>query len=195
MLSRNGYPKHVLDKCRLYVNLLIVNSQLNHYVRRKKSPLKKKILICLTFLAALSVQIRNELKSFLHKHTDDKASLYIVDALSKIGENFRFKDKQPLLMKSGIVYKLTCSCGSTYIGQTRRNLLIRIKEHVTSEKSEVCKHLLLNPSHRVDFNTPTILGSENDTARMLILESLFIQEQTPDLNSDSQSSLLMILNT
>ena len=139
------------------------------------------------FLGPLSVQIRNELKSFLHKHTDDEASLYIVDALPKIGENFRFKDKQPLLIKSGI--------DSTHIGQTRRNLLSRIKEHATSEKSEVCKHLLQNPSHRVDFNTPTILGSENDTARLLILESLFIQEQTPDLNNDSQSSPLMIFNT
>ena len=147
------------------------------------------------FLGVLSVQIRNELKSFLHKHTDDKVSLYIVDALLEIGENFRFKDKQPLLMKSGIVYKLTCSCGSTYIGQTRRNLLSRIKEHTTSEISEVCKHLLRNPSHRVDFNTPTILGSENDTARLLILESLFIQEQTPDINKNFQSSPLMIFYT
>ena len=40
-----------------------------------------------------------------------------------------------------------------------------------------------------------ILGSENDTARIFILESLFIQEQTPDLNNDSQSSFLMIFNT
>ena len=124
-----------------------------------------------------------------------KILLYIVDTLSKIGENFRFKDNQSLLMKSGIVYKLTCSCGSTYIGQNRRNLLSRIKKHATSEKSEVCKHLLQKPSHRMDFNTPTILGSENDTARLLILESLFIQEQTPDLNNDSQSSPLMIFNT
>ena len=91
-------------------------------------------------------------------------------------------------MKSGIVNKLTCSCGSTYIGQTKRNLLSRIKEHATSEKSKVCKHLLQHPTHRVDFST--ILGSENDTARLLILESLFIQEQTPDLNNDFQSSPL-----
>ena len=55
-------------------------------------------------------------------------------------------------------------CGSTNIGQTRRNPLSRIKEHTTFEKSKVCKHLLQNPSHHVDFNTPTILGSENDTA-------------------------------
>ena len=98
-------------------------------------------------------------------------------------------------MKSGIVYKLTCSCRSTYIGQTRRNLLCGIKEHVTSEKSEVCKHLLQNPSNRVDFDTTTILDSENNTARLLILESLFIQEQTPDLNKDFQSSPFMIFNT
>ena len=148
----------------------------NKLLSKKKNPTQKKILIRLPFLGALSGQVCNELKSFLHKHTDDKASLYIVDALLKIGENFRYKDKQPLLMKSGIVYKLTCSCGFTYIGQTRRNQLNGIKKHATSEKSEVCKHLLQNPTHRVDFNTPTILGSENDTARLLILESLFIQE-------------------
>ena len=47
----------------------------------------------------------------------------------------------------------------------------------------------------MDFNTPTILGSENDTAKLLILESLFIQEQTPNLNNDSQSSPLMIFHT
>ena len=38
-------------------------------------------------------------------------------------------------------YKLTCSCGSSYIGQTRRNLINRLKEHSSSDKSEVCRHL------------------------------------------------------
>ena len=82
-----------------------------------------------------------------------------------------------------------------YRSDYRRNLLSRIKEHATSEKPEVFKHLLQNSSNCVDFDTPTILGSENDTARLLILKSLFIQEQTPDLNINSQSSPLMIFNT
>ena len=94
MLSRNGYPKYVLDKCiREIFNRKFTTKPIRS---KKKDPTQKKILIRLPFLSALSLQIRNELKSFLHKHTDDKASLYIVDALSKIGENFRFKDKQPL---------------------------------------------------------------------------------------------------
>ena len=123
MLSINGYPKYVLDKCiREFFNRKFTTKPLRS---KKQDSTQKKILIRLSFLGALSVQIRNELKSFLHKLTDDKVSLYIVDALSKIGENFRFKDKQQLLMKAGIVYKLTCSCGSTYIDQTRRNLLSR----------------------------------------------------------------------
>ena len=148
-------------------------------------------------MPALSVQITNDLKSFLHKHTDDKASDYIVDALSKITENFPFKHKQSLPMKSGMVKNLLAHVGSTYIGQTRRNrnLLTRIKEYAASEKSEVCKHLLQNPTYRVGFNTCTILGCENDTARLLVLKSLFIQEQTPDFNNDTQSSLLIIFNT
>ena len=122
MLSTNSYPKYILDKCiREFFNRKFTTKPL---LSKKKDPTPKKILICLPFLGALSVQICNELKSFFHIHTDDKASVYIVDALSKIGENFRFKDKQSLLMKSGMVYKLTCSCGSTYISQTRHNLLL-----------------------------------------------------------------------
>ena len=71
----------------VYVNFLIVNSQLNHYVQRKKDPTQKKILIRLPFLGALSVQIRNKLKSFLHKRTDDKVhltSMMLFQRLEKI---------------------------------------------------------------------------------------------------------------
>ena len=122
-------------------------------------------------------------------------STALLASLSTAETNIAALINEKTSMKSGIIYKLTCSCGSTYIGQTRHNLLSRIKEHSISEKSEVCKHILQNPSHCVYFNTPTTLGSENDTARQLILESLFIQEQTSDLNNDSQSSPLMIFKT
>ena len=54
-------------------------------------------------------------------------------------------------MKYGVVYRLTCSCGSSCIGQTRRNLINRLKKHSNSDKSEVCRHLTDNPDHKVDF--------------------------------------------
>ena len=74
-------------------------------------------------------------------------------------------------------------------------LIVYSKTSGTLKKSDVCKHLFQNLPHRADFNAPTILGSENNTAGLLILESLFIQEQTPHLDNDSQSRPLMIFNT
>jgi len=35
---------------------------------------------------------------------------------------------------------VTCSCGEAYIGETIKNLKIRLWELSASEKSEVCKH-------------------------------------------------------
>ena len=81
------------------MNSLIVSLQLNHYFQRKKLSLLK-YFVRLPFLGALLLQILNKLKAFLRKHTDDKASVYIVDTFSEDGENFRSKNRQPVLMKS-----------------------------------------------------------------------------------------------
>jgi len=50
---------------------------------------------------------------------------------SKISQLFTIKDHQPTLLRLGVVYKLTCSCGEAYIGETIRNLKIRLREHAT----------------------------------------------------------------
>ena len=72
MLSRNGYPKCISDKCiREFFNRKFTTKSL---LPNKKDSISKKIFIRLPFLDALSLQIRNELKSFPRKHTDDKAS-------------------------------------------------------------------------------------------------------------------------
>ena len=93
-------------------------------------------------------------------------------------------------MKYGVVYRLKCSCGSSYTGQARRNLSNRLKEH----KSEVCRHLTDNPDRKEDFAKPYILSSAGDSARLLIFESLFIQKYKPLLNVDFKSAPLYFFN-
>jgi len=46
-----------------------------------------------------------------------------------IGDHFKYKDKQAHLERCNVVYKLKCSCGNSYIGQTQRNLKFRLEEH------------------------------------------------------------------
>ena len=68
MLSRNGYPKYVLDKCILefFTRKFTTTSLFS----KKNDPTPKTILIRLPFLGALSEPIHKELQSFLHKYTD-----------------------------------------------------------------------------------------------------------------------------
>ena len=51
---------------------------------------------------------------------------------------FAFKSRRTLLTrvkntipkeKKGVVYKVNCSCGNTYIGETGRTLYVRLNEH------------------------------------------------------------------
>ena len=83
---------------------------------------------------------------------------------------FIYKDKHNHLRRSSIVYELTCTCGSNYIGQTRRNWINRINEHKFDQRSEVCKHLLANPKHRFNLKQPEILGSIVSEKELHLLE-------------------------
>ena len=93
-----------------------------------------------------------------------------------IGKCFKFKDRQALLHNAGVVYKLNCSYGQSYIGQTHRNLATRIQEHVPNGKqnqeSDVAKHLVGNPNHKINFDSPEILGHRNNRKKLRIKETL-----------------------
>ena len=96
----------------------------------------------------------------------------------KLQSWFSVKERQALLNRLNIVYKLTCSCGASYIGQKQHNLINRVEEHQTSLSSSVCRHLQANPDHGVDFHNPEVIGNDN-WRQQQILESLLIQEHKP----------------
>ena len=111
-----------------------------------------------------------------------------------IGKLFPYKDRQSLLHSSGVVYQLTCSCGQSYIGQTKRNLITRLNEHRTCEDSEVCKHLLNNPNYQINFDSPKILDRCNHVTKLRIKETFQISKTEPQLNVDNQSLPLYLFN-
>lgn len=43
--------------------------------------------------------------------------------------------RPPAEKVKGVVYKVNCSCGSTYMGETHRTLEVRLKEHQRVVKS------------------------------------------------------------
>ena len=91
------------------------------------------------------------------------------------------------------MYQLTCSCDQNYIGQTKRNLILN--EHQTCEDSEVCKHLLNNSNHEINFDLPKILDKSNHFTKLRIKETLYISKAVPQLKVDNQSLPLYLFNS
>ena len=123
-----------------------------------------------SLLGSICHHIEKELHQYTKTHLPD-SKLRFIHNTNKLKQQFLVKDRRRLIQRSNIVYRLNCSCGSFYIGQTRRNFVKRLEEHQSSPNSDVCNHLQSNPSHKVDFHNPQILTSCPEKHKLLILES------------------------
>lgn len=93
------------------------------------------------------------------------------------------KDQQNKFTKSGI-YQFNCSarnCNATYIGQTKRSVQIRTKEHMKHiEKLEPAKSAIaehsINNRHKVKIDDFKLIEETNDHRKLNILESIHIHK-------------------
>jgi len=90
--------------------------------------------------------------------------------------------------------KLTVKIAS-YVGQTKRQLLTRIKKHrrngnsSTSKISVITQHMI-DHSHSFDWNNIQILDTEPNYYKRSISEMLHIKEQANDINAQTDTGLL-----
>ena len=108
-------------------------------------------------------------------------------------------------MISSAVYKYSCDiCSSDYVGVTSRNLYMRVAEHggrsfrtniplthpphsVVREHSEWCGGGVALPNF-------SILACASNSVDLKILESLYIKQDKPILNSQNSSFPLAIVS-
>ena len=132
------------------------------------------------------MKIEKEIQQYLIKNLSTKFRFRLVHDTHNIGKSFKIKDRQAILHNAGVVYKLNCSCGKSYIGQTHRNLATRIQEHVPNGKqnqeSDFAKHLVCNPNHKINFDFPEMLGHSNHCRKLRIKETLLMQEASDTLS-------------
>ena len=59
----------------------------------------------------------------VHRYAITPFQFRYIHESNNLKKTFTYKDKQNHLRLSSVVYKLTCTCASNYIGQTRRNFI------------------------------------------------------------------------
>ena len=86
--------------------------------------------------------------------------------------------------KTNVVYKICYKdCEACYIGETKRSLKTRIKEHINNKNNEsvVCQHKI-NFKHEFDWNRTLLVNSEINYKKRLISEMIHNKCQKNSIN-------------
>ena len=123
----------------------------------------------MSFIGDYSLHVEKEQRLLFLRYLSHILSLNVVHNCFKTSDMFEHKEHQPKFLRSNVVYRLTCSCDSVDIAQTRRNLRAHLNDHNpaahSNQQSDVAKLLL-------DFNKPEILFSAYNFKNQLIKETL-----------------------
>lgn len=99
------------------------------------------------------------------------------------------KDKRDDDDKPGI-YKAKCAvCGVVYIGQTRRSLKVRVREHLSyihkneAYRSGLAEHIITQ-QHSISDTDFKLIENESNAIRLDILESMHIHLNKNNVNRD-----------
>ena len=96
------------------------------------------------------------------------------------------KCKVPDLLKSGVVYQLSCPCcNACYVGRTDRHLITRFSEHKTKSKQPVRKHFKSCGLDKPSTNDIRVLRSTTRN-NLNVLAALYIREIKPALNTQDE---------
>ncbi|XP_062714059.1 uncharacterized protein LOC134290861 [Aedes albopictus] len=175
----NGYDRPFVNK------ILKKHKRKNH--RRNITTLQQNPEETRRISLPFYPRITNQIKTALRRqnlHVVHKSDKTLRDLLCNL------KDKVPPDEQSGI-YEIPCKdCPAVYIGQTRRKVKVRLKEHknaVQSSKateSSVAAHTV-DSQHEIDWNNAKLVKSVRKTLHLNAWESMFISNtRRPLMNED-----------
>ena len=128
VLQKNGYPLNFIEYSigkmlkKLYCS--DIDKKMNFDVP------KAKVYFSTFYLGEISKQLSNDIKKIVSQSYPQVNLLIIFKTHSTIGGQFTFKDKQPLLNRSNLIYRYTCQyCKAFYKCKSEPQLWLRISEH------------------------------------------------------------------
>jgi len=95
-----------------------------------------------------------------------------------------------------VIYKISCKdCDATYVGQTKRQLKTRLREHKNNIRQDHSKHSIvsehiINFNHAFDWENVQIIDHEHNYHEKMISEMIHIKKQNNSLNCINDTDLL-----
>ena len=160
VLKQNGYPANFIhDASTPPMQETADTSGRDEGQEREKEP-----LVVIPYVAGVSEGIRRVCRKF-NIRVVFKSGRTLRSMLTKV------KDTLPLGKQSNVVYRIPCSCGQVYIGETKRRLETRLKNH-----------------HPIDWEETTVLDRGRGQ-ELLLKEALHIQMTPSEERSNQDGGL------
>ena len=193
ILIDNGYPLNIIfTEINRRIKKLIYrkNSEMDDNLNENIHAVSDKKISRLVF--PYIQHITDALtKKFHHNHLIGYRCINKLNNIVKV-----HKDTVQRTENNNVVYRIACNnCDATYVGQSKRQLKTRIKEHRTNINSDPDKHSVvsnhvINYNHSFDWEHVMILDKEVNYHKRLVSEMIFIKEQRSGINLMRDTELL-----
>jgi len=189
VLLENGYPlAFIFEKLKKRIKTLCLNKSSKNKNTESDKIEKREIVVIPYF---------NNISEMIAARIDKSRHIIGYRTLNNLGNFVKVhKDTVETLSNNNVVYKISCmDCEASYVGQTKRQLRTRVREHLSNLKSKsatpsvVTEHAL-QASHSFDWNNIKILDTERNYFKRLISEMLHIREQSHGLNAQKDTEML-----
>ena len=188
ILRKNIFPAHLINKC-VYRYL---NTAMDRYGSTPTPPSSTESLhrvnntfYKLPYLGCFSTVVQSKIRRFVNRFCND-LSIKLVFTTFKLRNLFSVKDSVPRELRPRVSYKFSCACcNACYIGETGRHFPIRVREHLSSDKSShIFKHLLSSDRCRQSCSTDgfEILDSAPTKFQLKLKEAMHINWEKPNLD-------------
>jgi predicted GIY-YIG superfamily endonuclease/uncharacterized protein (UPF0335 family) len=164
-LQRNGYPEKLIDKT--------IARKKNQQRQTHSQTDESSGYLTIPYVKGVSEKIRRIAKRYSVK-TAFKSTKTLRSLLTKT----KPENADP---KKECVYQVQCECGSSYIGETKRPLEVRIKEHFKctqlgdTAKSGIAEHVWTN-QHRMKWSDAKVLHKEEHWLKRKFIEAAYITQ-------------------
>jgi len=181
ILTNNGYPNNIVNReINNRYKFLMYNKLNGNSNTEPEIEVNRNCTMTIPYICNVSEDVKRILNNMVDvRYTIPRR----LDTIVKKG-----KDKLETQRVTEIVYRINCkNCDKAYVGQTKRHLATRIKEHKNNIKNpsgnfSVITDHRLNFDHDFDWINPDILHKERNRKKREIAEMFFIKKFDNNIN-------------
>ncbi|XP_011882019.1 PREDICTED: uncharacterized protein LOC105569853 [Vollenhovia emeryi] len=178
ILTNNCFPTHVIDK-HIKCRLKQLRNQKDN--QTKETPFDPRQVVTIPYIKHLSDNISRTFKN---------CGIQTIFTVPKKLNNIikKGKDRLPNKKQTELIYKINCvDCDACYIGQTKRHLDTRIKEHLSDIKKHDNDHSVVSKhrttlGHEFQWSDSQILHKERNLRKREVAEMFFIKRHSSTIN-------------